>query len=285
MARAIVAAVSDEPTVQQILADPVGWGYTQDEAERLRNDLVIGQAAQLLLDREQPNAAALMRDVQLLEFEYTDDDSSYRWMESPPSTVDAYLDVAPFISRRFTEERLDEIKRALNAIKSREHIAVERVVVRHVLPNVGLDWREQFDKNLTAERPTNQGQRVRLESRIQADGLFLTNAEERRVYDVLCEVQSQKPDNDTFGIAPLAGLRIPGHTYWPDFLITHRGKVGIIEVDGPHHHGRAAADKSRDHLLMKAGVKHVGRIVVEDIKSKSEAVKWVEDYLKILSER
>jgi len=285
VAPAIVVVVSDQPTLKQILEDPVAWGYSQAEADQLRNDLVIGQAAQLLLDREEPNAAALMRDVQLLEFEYTGDDSSYRWMDSPPATVNAYLDVAPFITRRFTEERLDEIKAALSAIKSREHIMVERVVVRHVLPNVGADWREHFDKNLTAERPTNQGQRVRLESRIQAHGLFLTNAEERRVYDVLCEVQAQKPDNDTFGIAPLAGLRIPGHTYWPDFLITYRNKVGIIEVDGPRHHGRAAADKSRDHLLMKAGIKYVGRIVVEDVKSKPEAIKWVEDYLKILSDR
>lgn len=277
--------MSDEPTVQQILSDPVGWGYSEAEAERLRNDLVIGQAAQLLLDRELPSAAALMRDVQVLEFEYIDNGSSYGWMDSPPAEVNAYLDVAPFIRRRFTDERLEEISGALNAVKSRENLIVERVIVRDVLPNVGVDWRDQFDKNLTAERPTNQGQRVRLESRIQAHGLFFTNSEERRVYDLLCEVQAQKPDNDTFGIAPLAGLRIPDHTYWPDFLITYRNKVGIIEVDGPHHSGRYAHDKSRDHLLMKAGIKYVGRIVVEDIKSKPEAIKWVEDYLKILSDK
>lgn len=155
----IVAAMSDEPTVQQILSDPVGWGYSEAEAERLRNDLVIGQAAQLLLDRELPSAAALMRDVQVLEFEYIDNGSSYGWMDSPPAEVNAYLDVAPFIRRRFTDERLEEISGALNAAKSRENLIVERVIVRDVLPNVGVDWRDQFDKNLTAERPTNQALR------------------------------------------------------------------------------------------------------------------------------
>lgn len=200
--------MSDQPTVQQILSDPVGWGYSRAEAERLRNDLAIGQAAQLLLERELPSAAALMRDVQILEYEH-EDNGSYDWMGNSPSVVIAYLDVAPFITRRFTQERLDEIKAALNAIKSRENTMVEQVLVRHALPSVGADWREQFDQNLMAERPTNQGQRVRLESRIQAHGLFFTNAEERKVYDLLCEVQAQKPDNDTFGIAPLAGLRIP----------------------------------------------------------------------------
>jgi hypothetical protein len=36
---------------------------------------------------------------------------------------------------------------------------------------------------------------------------------------------------------------------------------------------------------LKAGIRHVGRIVVEDLKSKTEAIKWVEEYLKILSDR
>lgn len=277
--------MSDEPTVQQILADPVGWGYTEEEAQRLRNDLVIGQAAQLLLDRELPNAAALMRDVQLLEFEFTDDGSSYGWMNSPPAAVYAYLDVAPFVWRRFTEERVEETKGALNEIKSRENVIVERVVVRHVLPKVGVDWREQFDQNLSAERPTNQGQRVRLESRIQEDGLFLTNVEEHKVYVVLREMQERMPDNDTFGIAPLAGLHVPDHTYWPDFLITFKGRVGIIEVDGPHHNGRRAFDASRERLLLNAGVRHVGRIPVEDLKDKAEVEKWVRDFLRILTDR
>lgn len=62
--------------------------------------------------------------------------------------------------------------------------------------------------------------------------------------------------------------------------MSRRGSpVGVIEVDGPHHHGRRGADANRERLLLNAGVRHVGRIVVEDLAEKADVEKWVRDFL------
>src|SRR4051812_23850245 len=116
--------MADEPTLEQIFSDPVGWGYTDGEVERMRADLLIGRAAVLLLNREKPSAAALMRDVQVIEFK-TSDLHDYDWMSGEPHVMNAYLDVDPFLRCRFTDARLEEISQALNAIKSRDNVIVD----------------------------------------------------------------------------------------------------------------------------------------------------------------
>ena len=51
------------------------------------------------------------------------------------------------------------------------------------------------------------------------------------------------------------GLRNSRETREPDFLVCHKGKWGILEVDGPHHTGRAADDHGRDRLFKQHGTK------------------------------
>ncbi|ADB76076.1 hypothetical protein [Geodermatophilus obscurus] len=154
---------------------------------------------------------------------------------------------------------------------------------------VGDDWREQLARDLAAEPPSNQGQRVRLDpARRMQDGLYVTNVEEEKVYRVLREVQASlaERDGETFLIAPLPGVFMPpNHTWHLDFLLTYGGRAGVIEVDGPHHRreGRRAADASRDHLLELAGIRKVGRIVVEDVTKKHEVERFVRDFLKRLT--
>lgn len=51
-----------------------------------------------------------------------------------------------------------------------------------------------------------------------------------------------------------------------DVLVTYRGRVFGIEVDGPHHArtGRYVADRSKDLLFEDGGLLFVRRIAVED---------------------
>ena len=80
-------------------------------------------------------------------------------------------------------------------------------------------------------------------------------------------------------------MRVRERNVGPDFLITYRGKAGVIEVDGPHHHGRAAADQSRDRQLSDAGVQWIERIVVEDTTDTKNLDAFIEQFLSRLLTR
>jgi len=59
----------------------------------------------------------------------------------------------------------------------------------------------------------------------------------------------------------------------------------VIEVDGPQHRNRAAADQSRDRQLQDAGVTLTERIVVEDLDQPAELDGFVERVLARLLTR
>ncbi|KQS68901.1 hypothetical protein [Modestobacter sp. Leaf380] len=267
-------------TWDQILDDPVGYGHSEADAERIRGERTIGQVATLLHGRGQDSAAALMLDVQALTYQYR---SSGGWGDSDEEIV-AVLDVESYLLPRFTEERTSEIKSALDVIRDHESAAeVDYIRIREVLPTVGEGWREALMRDLAAEQPNNQARKVRLEpGRIAEDGLFLTNNEEHRVYAVLRDIQRDLTPGDTILIAPLPGARTRDMTLTPDFLIAYRGRVGVIEVDGPKHHGRFGADAQRDRLLQNAGVRLVAHILVEDLRSRESVETLVRDFLRRL---
>ena len=59
----------------------------------------------------------------------------------------------------------------------------------------------------------------------------------------------------------------------------------MIEVDGPQHRNRAAADQSRDRQLQDAGVTLTERIMVEDLDQRAELDAFVERVLARLLTR
>jgi hypothetical protein len=64
--------------------------------------------------------------------------------------------------------------------------------------------------------------------------------------------------------APNASVRLGitadhRHTTEPDFLVWQDRKLGVLEVDGPWHTGRAADDHERDRRLREHGVRVVER--------------------------
>jgi very-short-patch-repair endonuclease len=48
-----------------------------------------------------------------------------------------------------------------------------------------------------------------------------------------------------------------------DFLVVSNGKMGVLEVDGPSHEGRAADDHERDRRFREHGIKVVERYTAE----------------------
>lgn len=179
-----------------------------------------------------------------------------------------------------TFDAVDELLRTMN---SNFFVQVRQLVVRPL--RAPADWRErrQAARESAKDRAVhNQATYRAAASLIRADRLGFASEPERRVYEALKQRQAVLPEEATIGILPGCAMRVRGHTFWPDFLVTHRGRAGIIEVDGPHHSGRAAADHSRDGFLTDAGITLVERVVVEDTTGDLELAAFVERFLSRL---
>lgn len=276
-----------EKSISELLEDT--FGMPEAEVERLRSELFLSKAAYLLSQRGNGHAAALLLDVELMTLDRrcTED---YDWLNGGGETWSiAVLDVEPYLVERFTEERLAEITSALRSVGERERVdEVRGCRMREALADPPENWREALLHSLGGTEVTNAARKTRiLAGHPQQDGLHFTNAWEQRVYRVLREKQAALPGEQTLGILPLPAFRTMHSTYEPDFLVTYRGRAGVIEVDGPHHAGaqRRSSDASREALLINAGVAWVERIDVRDTTTKEEVEALVDRFLLRLTER
>ncbi len=261
-------------TYREILADPF-----LDGAEKVRTmgESTVAHAVTLLLQRGDRETAALILDVESIKVEFDREHQSW----------DLWLEVAPEHYPRFTPDWSSRFSDACEVISRRLDYYEFFVAVRETLPEVGPTWREQLHQQMTStRRPTNQGRRARTEPpRFLEDFLAFTNQGEQTVYHALRQIQEKDlPSEETIGIYPLAGGRIPGRTWEPDFLVTYRGRAGVLEVDGPHHNSRRALDTTREHLLRDAGIAFVDRITVEAVESPAELNASLRRFLRRLRE-
>lgn len=260
-------------TYEEILNDP--W-VSPEEKQEIAVEAAVGHIAVLLVQRGRREIASLLLEVEFLTCEYDGD----------AQTRDLWLEVPSDQYSSFTSEIIEEIRAIFREVCRRRNYPFDWLGVREVLPDVGPQWRQQIRDQLGGKRPTNQGRRVRTgPPQFVDDYLVFTNSGERSVYRALKSIQeSDLPKNDTIGIYPLAGGRIPGRTWEPDFLVTYKGRAGVLELDGPYHNARRALDVTRDHLLRDAGIGFVDRIPVEALEDHSELFSALKRFLRRLSE-
>jgi hypothetical protein len=234
-----------------------------------------GTAVMLLDARGQQEAADLLEIARM----------SYRWAEW--EGVDWYrviLETEIPLLPSYTDQICDQIGDALATVH-----AARSFGVKWVLPvplSVGGDWRV-MRRQARLTGITNQGTlRQPTEDHPVKDGLRFRSAQEVAVYDALKRAQERLPPESTILIAPNAGSRIRDRNLEVDFIVAYRGRVGAIEVDGPHHGrpGRRAADKSKDDLLRDAGVAFIERIPVEDTRDTKELDLLVQRFLNRLTD-
>ncbi|MEE4494717.1 hypothetical protein [Streptomyces sp. BE230] len=238
----------------------------------------LAAAATLLYQQGDTEAAITATDVSAVDL------SLWRSGDYELDGYRAFFTVEPNLVEQFTGKVLKLIEDAMHAVVPRRtSIYVESIEVCPVVPVPSADWRKQL-RTANGPTPTNQARKVRLEPEDQhpiEDDLHFTNKWEYGLYQVLKARQAALPDNETIGIMPLGKMRLLGSTREPDFLITYKGRAGVIEVDGFHHGkpGRASNDHSRDNLMYNAGVRWVGRLDVQDVNTKAEVEKFVDDFL------
>ncbi|MFD7729560.1 hypothetical protein ACFV6F_04115 [Kitasatospora phosalacinea] len=243
-------------------------------------EVMLGQTAFLLHDQGNSRLAALMLDVERMEIVLRAEGFG-EWQE-------ANLVVPAFLVPQFTESVLDELKPVLRTVADRRGIDIGAVVAIPALPSIGSDWRERLQSQLAEGAASNQAKRSRAKDAkllIMRDGCVFDSLEEVRVYDALKRAQAALPGDSTISIFPLPVGRVGAGNMWtPDFVVVRGGRVGIIEVDGPHHSGRRGADGTRDRHWRNSGVVHIERILVEEISDDAELDKLVQVFLKRLRE-
>ena len=244
-------------------------------------DRILAQATGLLAQRGDEQAVALLVDVRSIALVDTDEVIRTEKVFDPWVTGDdgpaymtiyrraAVLDVDDHLVSRFTEEACRRIAATLSYVAERngeENVAYVRP--RPALPEANGDWRATYAAQLASDRPGNQARRESAGATHPVeDGLTFGSAAELRVYRALKRLQARFPEHDTIAIAPLPSVRLrSGNTWSPDVLVTGRGRVLIVETDGPHHRGprRYVDDRNRDLQWQRCGVPVV-RLAVEDL--------------------
>jgi hypothetical protein len=250
---------------------------TPDERRQIRGEACLGLAANLLLQRGEESVVRLLLDVVHIVVESSDD-------RFEPD--DLWLEVAPEHMAGFSPAVVDKFKEACGEIEKRRDYGIWFCGAREILPEVGPGWQDTLRQQLSGgKRPTNHARKIRTEpTRYVEDWLSFTNEGELAVYEALKHLQETLPSTKTVGIFPLAGGRIPGHTWEPDVLVTYKNRAGVLEIDGPHHNVRRAMDMTRDHLLHDAGVAFVDRIPVESLSDPKELDAVLRRFLNRLAE-
>jgi hypothetical protein len=244
-------------------------------------DRILAQTTALLAQCGDEQAVALLVDVRSATIENTSEVIRRVRVFDPDIEVDgvlyrtdyqreAVLDVDDHLVPRFTDEVCERIAGTLSYVAERNgEEDVVYVRARPALPEVDGDWRTAYGARLAIHRPSNQARRERAGGPHPVeDGLMFGSAGELRVYKALKRLQANFPYEDTISIAPLPSVYLrAGHTWSPDVLVMGRGRVLIVETDGPHHRSprRYVDDRNRDLQWERCGVPVV-RLAVEDLQ-------------------
>ncbi|MFE5097394.1 hypothetical protein ACFRCI_45750 [Streptomyces sp. NPDC056638] len=241
--------------------------------------LVLAQTAFLMHEQGNSQAAALLADVE--DVELVPGNRFGDWQE-------AVLIVPPYLVPRFTEDVIAAIQPVFDHVAGRHGLEIGGVTAAPALPDISDDWRKVLQERLAKGAASNQASRTRAQGVapvLKRDGFVFDSREEVLVYEALKRVQAALPQDSTLSIFPLPMGRVGvGNSWTPDFLVTLSGRVGIIEVDGPHHQKRYGADTTRDRHWRNSGIVHIERILVEETSADSDLDALVRQFLTRLRE-
>lgn len=235
-------------------------------------DAQLGTAIKLLYHRGEHKAVGLLLSAKDLIFDWEGDDWNVNYF-----SLGVVVDIELFVEYGENDDLLSKIRDAMNDVVRAQNEGVNSVQLHPAI--VEGDWRKDIQTTLRG-KPKNQASLVVLPDRFPVqDAMRFRDSAEVAVYSALKTKQRALPNTETITIAPNPSVRVPGHTWEPDFLVAYQGRVGAIEVDGGTHRKKYASDKSRDRILEDSGISLVDRIDVADVQNPQEVKAFVERFL------
>lgn len=238
--------------------------YDEQEAEERAAEVereldeVLAQTYHLLVRAGLEQESTLLLDADRLRIE-TVGQREARGNPWGYSIFGAVLEVETFLVPRFTPQVREQIWQRLSYVLTRHgRSGVEQLDVQETLPQVGPDWRERANRDLLAEKATNQARRERLDPQYPTyGGMTFGSKEEIEVYKILEKLQASTKAEQAIALMPLPAAQHRGRApRTPDLVVVGNGRAMVIEVDGPHHRRatRVADDQQRDLDWRRCGV-------------------------------
>jgi hypothetical protein len=256
--------------------------------EKIDIDSVQGTAVVVLEHEGRKEAAELLEIGQLcyrmldtvadIWKQYLSTRAGTNFLDLAAQSVEPVLLVDPLLLGQYTEDVVGTMHKAIAAVLNLEgHRVTPKTKVAP--KRVQGDWRTARQQERLSG-VSNQAHRQPLDKPHPVkDGLHFRTPEEVLVYDALVALQGSRPKTDTICIAVNAPVRVAGRTFVPDFMVTLRGRVGVIEVDGGTHQKRFLADASRNDLLTDGGFSLVYRIAAEDTARPEEVRAHLDTFI------
>ncbi len=243
---------------------PEEWAEIEaaDERERLKRERMLSAAVRAFIAEDDINLALALLDAEI--------DRLYPWDEL--TWVVPLL--VPAESYQYINGVNDQTERLWNVFAGLvpHGKGLKWVEVRVKLEDVQPDWRDQVRAGLEGGA-TNQGVPIGTSPIYTYQGLNYRSKTEIKIAE---ELTSR-------GILffPNSRASRSAVVLEPDFLIVHQGRMGIIEVDGPTHHGKAAEDHKRDLFFQQPGILLVKHFTAADCYNNPKLV--VDTFLGLLT--
>jgi hypothetical protein len=233
----------------------------------------LGAVATIFAADEENTDVAQLLATATLTYDVHDADGYDPWDVRPAT---ARITIPP---NGFTSYNLRWLEREIfDHLKTLVSTSVNLVGIVFQPANPPRDWRQQIISAGDHGGPVNQAAIAPLpEIYPQADGMRFRDTGEMLVYEAFKRRQLHQGD---VTVAPNAAVRLPGRTLEADFIVLHRGRAGVMEVDGTTHRGRYASDASRDKLFLDAGIHFVEHVCVEDVNDAADADLAVDGFLR-----
>jgi hypothetical protein len=235
----------------------------------------LGTAVYMIEGEGDTETASLVEIAELVYEESCDDFGN--------SSLTPTLFVEPFLFPRYTDEVAAALGRALDRLNRNVDLRIYSLII--VPKRIPDNWRELRQQERLSGVNNQAAWAPKAKPHPVKDGLHFRDPSEVIVYDALQALQASRPQSDTISILPNAPVRVGGRTFIPDFVVTYRGRVGIIEVDGATHHGRYLADASKSELFVDAGYVLVYRIPAEDTSDPAAVRGHLDNFLARLIAR
>lgn len=244
----------------------------------------LGTAAELLFDAGKVQAAALLIDARIAERIYVD--TGFPVVGDGPGTdlFNLVLEVPRFLLRRFNDEVVSDIQDAFNEVQEPNHIHVVDVRVRAAITPASADWRETLTTRVPPQTTYQANIGPRMAKPLMEDRCQFRSLGELKVYRGFERARARLPADDSIAIAPNPALVVPNiNTSEPDLVIMYRGRVGIVQVDGPHHNDRVSNELSRRRVYLHSGIAEVDHLSIEDTENDEDVDVFVTRFLKRLA--
>lgn len=252
-----------------------------------QNEQILASAIRYLLEGDEIEAATLLMSCTLESWhQYTeyydpyDSDTSFEAVELLLRGPRKFFDeISSGEDLRAAPESpiTKEIRRSFYAVFGSKYFIKIRTGASIV--SIDTDWRTRLLAESETKQPTNQNSYE--PKPIIYMGMRFSSQPEVEIAKAL----------DRLGVMYLPNCLVrvgsPGNreTRFPDFLISHKGKWGILEVDGKKYHtGRAAEDHDRSRQIERhGGIAYFTRF--DAMRCMNDANGVVKEFLDILEKK